>query len=218
MAAGANQFLTFRLRRQALLFFNGTRYQLDAWVIMPNHVHVVVSPGHKREVHEIVHSWESFAAKQAIRPRAHGAVLATEVLRSPVDIGGRVLCGGQVRRNEPGESRSVSHEGGMGVQHRMTTLVSASLRSAYRLEAGAVPSSAFRRCRQSCARNDFRPALHAGLGPPRTTSSRRSSSGCPGSSGPPTRPAPIAPGSRDRSAAIRPAARTCSSPSCRSAP
>jgi REP element-mobilizing transposase RayT len=46
----------------ALDHFHGTRYTRHAWVVMPNHVHVLFSPlgGHRME--EIIHSWKSFTA------------------------------------------------------------------------------------------------------------------------------------------------------------
>lgn len=49
----------------ALRFFNGERYCLYAWAVMPNHVHAVVQPfiGHK--LHQILHSWKSFTANRA---------------------------------------------------------------------------------------------------------------------------------------------------------
>jgi putative DNA methylase len=49
----------------ALLHFDATRYRLHAWVIMPNHVHVLVTPIGGETLSEIVHSWKSFTAKKA---------------------------------------------------------------------------------------------------------------------------------------------------------
>jgi REP element-mobilizing transposase RayT len=57
-----------------LRHFDRTRYQLFAWCIRPNHVHVVVRlfPGEKLTV--VVHSWKSFSAKHANRVLGtHGA-------------------------------------------------------------------------------------------------------------------------------------------------
>jgi REP element-mobilizing transposase RayT len=60
----------------ALLHFEGQRYNLAAWCVMPNHVHVVVQPfsgitGGTPVPHfdlpEILHSWKSFTAKEANR-------------------------------------------------------------------------------------------------------------------------------------------------------
>jgi len=49
----------------ALKHFDGQRYDLLAWCIMPNHVHVVVCPLGTHNLPEILHSWKSFTAKRA---------------------------------------------------------------------------------------------------------------------------------------------------------
>ena len=49
----------------ALRHFDGERYLLLAWCIMPNHVHVVVQPLPKHELPNILHSWKSFTASHA---------------------------------------------------------------------------------------------------------------------------------------------------------
>jgi len=48
----------------ALQFFDGQRYHLDAFVVMPNHVHVLVQPLTGFHLNEIVHSWKSYTARQ----------------------------------------------------------------------------------------------------------------------------------------------------------
>lgn len=53
-----------RIVVEALNQFNGERYQLRGWVVMPNHVHVVVTPLAGHELSDILHSWKSFTAKQ----------------------------------------------------------------------------------------------------------------------------------------------------------
>ena len=50
---------------EALHFFNGERYELHAWCIMPNHVHVICVPGDGFQVSKLMHSWKSFTAKEA---------------------------------------------------------------------------------------------------------------------------------------------------------
>jgi len=47
----------------ALAHFDGERYRLLAWCVMPNHVHVVFRPVPGNKLAEIVHSWKSFSAK-----------------------------------------------------------------------------------------------------------------------------------------------------------
>ncbi|MCW5970213.1 MAG: transposase [Blastocatellales bacterium] len=50
---------------EALLHFDGERYRLLAWCIMPNHVHVLAEIREGFTVSEIVQSWKSFTSKQA---------------------------------------------------------------------------------------------------------------------------------------------------------
>lgn len=47
----------------ALLHFDGERYRLIAWCIMPNHVHVLIETRAGHPLAEVVHSWKSFTAK-----------------------------------------------------------------------------------------------------------------------------------------------------------
>ena len=48
----------------ALLHFNNKRYVLDEWVIMPNHVHILVKPLANHKLPDILHSWKSFTANE----------------------------------------------------------------------------------------------------------------------------------------------------------
>jgi REP element-mobilizing transposase RayT len=50
---------------EALTFFNRERYDLHAWVVMPNHVHVVIWPYPKQTLSRILHSWKSYTSKEA---------------------------------------------------------------------------------------------------------------------------------------------------------
>jgi hypothetical protein len=45
-----------KLVHDALLHFNGQRYLLHAWVIMSNHVHVVVRPAENHNLSKILHT------------------------------------------------------------------------------------------------------------------------------------------------------------------
>ena len=49
----------------ALKFFDGSRYELFAWSVMPNHVHAVLRPADGHDLEKILHSWKSFTAKKA---------------------------------------------------------------------------------------------------------------------------------------------------------
>ena len=48
----------------ALLFFDAQRYRLIAWVVMPNHVHVLFQALQGWTVSEIVASWKKFTARK----------------------------------------------------------------------------------------------------------------------------------------------------------
>jgi REP element-mobilizing transposase RayT len=49
----------------ALRFFRGQRYDLGPWVVMPNHVHVLVRPTGTHLLDHIVQSWKGFTAREA---------------------------------------------------------------------------------------------------------------------------------------------------------
>jgi REP element-mobilizing transposase RayT len=48
----------------ALLYFDLQRYHLLAWVVMPNHVHVLFQPMDGRSVAKIVATWKKFTARK----------------------------------------------------------------------------------------------------------------------------------------------------------
>ena len=93
----------------ALEFFHGQRYELRAWVVMPNHVPAIVWPMPGHTLSDILHSWKSFTSKAAgkllnrvgetfwqtesfdhwIRDDAEHARLVTYVENNPVKAG---LC------------------------------------------------------------------------------------------------------------------------------
>ena len=56
-----------RLVADALRHFDGNRYRLSAWCVMPNHVHVVFQAMPEHGLEEIVRSWKSFTARFANR-------------------------------------------------------------------------------------------------------------------------------------------------------
>ena len=55
------------LVRDALAHFDGQRYDVLAWCVMPNHVHVIVRPRAGHELSDILHSWKSFTGNQINR-------------------------------------------------------------------------------------------------------------------------------------------------------
>ncbi len=53
--------------RDTLLFFDGERYLLHDWVLMPNHVHLQMTTMPSRDLTGILHSIKSFSAKEINR-------------------------------------------------------------------------------------------------------------------------------------------------------
>lgn len=56
-----------RIVQTALLHFDGDRYEMLNWCIMPNHVHALFSPLPGYDLSGIVHSWKSFTATKINR-------------------------------------------------------------------------------------------------------------------------------------------------------
>jgi D-tyrosyl-tRNA(Tyr) deacylase len=52
---------------ESLRHFHGERYELTAFVIMPNHMHALVTPVGEWSLEQIVHSWKSYTANQINR-------------------------------------------------------------------------------------------------------------------------------------------------------
>jgi len=84
-AQGALYFVTWRLRggladlsdeerdlvASSLRHFDGQRYGLHAYVVMNDHVHVIVEPRPDFHLEAILHSWKSFTAKHIGQDRQH---------------------------------------------------------------------------------------------------------------------------------------------------
>ena len=54
-----------RMVQDSLLKFDGARYRLFAWVVMPNHVHTLMSRFDESELRNILHSIKSYTAHEA---------------------------------------------------------------------------------------------------------------------------------------------------------
>lgn len=52
------------MMENALRYFMGERYELGEFVVMPNHVHVLVTPTNDWRLEKILRSWKSFSAKR----------------------------------------------------------------------------------------------------------------------------------------------------------
>ena len=57
-----------RVVEETLLNFDGDRYRLLAWCVMPNHVHVVIEPA--GTLGKIVQSWKSYTGRWAMQNNA----------------------------------------------------------------------------------------------------------------------------------------------------
>jgi len=63
----------------ALRHFDGIRYSLYAYVVMPNHVHILFMPMEGFDIPTILHSWKSYTAKAINKVlRREGAVWQKE--------------------------------------------------------------------------------------------------------------------------------------------
>jgi REP element-mobilizing transposase RayT len=49
----------------SLLHFDGERYRLSAWVVMPNHVHLLAAPSCGKSLSSIMHSIKSYTSQEA---------------------------------------------------------------------------------------------------------------------------------------------------------
>ena len=92
--------------QNALLHFDGERYRVLAWVVMPNHVHVLIETLAGFALSRVVQSWKSFTAKEAnrllkrrgpfwmvdyfdryVRDEAHLSAARSYIEQNPVDAG-----------------------------------------------------------------------------------------------------------------------------------
>ncbi len=55
------------LVQHSLFYFDGEKYRLCSWVIMPNHVHVLFSQVLGFRLPDVIHSWKSYTAGEANR-------------------------------------------------------------------------------------------------------------------------------------------------------
>jgi valyl-tRNA synthetase len=53
------------LVHSALNHFDGERYNLIAWAVMPNHVHAILKPCEGFDLPDILHSWKSYTANKS---------------------------------------------------------------------------------------------------------------------------------------------------------
>ena len=53
------------LVKNSLLYFDGNKYKLAGWVIMPNHLHLLFKPLNETSLTNIMHSFKSFTSQKA---------------------------------------------------------------------------------------------------------------------------------------------------------
>jgi REP element-mobilizing transposase RayT len=87
--AGSTYFITWRLRErtadlapaerdlvvESLLHFHKQRYRLLAYVVMNDHVHVVVRPLPEFDMSKLLHTWKSFTANRINELRGRSGAL-----------------------------------------------------------------------------------------------------------------------------------------------
>ncbi|GAA5481208.1 class I tRNA ligase family protein [Haloferula sargassicola] len=106
-----------RIVASALRHFDGERYDLEAFVVMPNHVHVAVRLHEGEDLSKVLHSWKSFTSKEINKAReTSGEVWQDEsfdrIIRSPRHLGA-------VRKyisENPAKAGTTVDEGGLYVK------------------------------------------------------------------------------------------------------
>ena len=70
----------------ALKHFHGQKYELHAWCVMPNHVHVMFYLERGEDLPRIVQSWKSFTAFRIGRGSIWGREYFDRLIRSPQEF------------------------------------------------------------------------------------------------------------------------------------
>jgi REP element-mobilizing transposase RayT len=115
------------LVQNALFFFDGERYRLLEWCVMPNHVHALVLPVNGHLPAKIVHSWKSYTGHvikglldptepfwmadyhdRFIRDDRHLEIVRDYIRRNPV-AAGLVLSAEDWKWSSAGHRRSAGH-------------------------------------------------------------------------------------------------------------
>ena len=53
------------LIQDSMLFLDGSRYHLIAWVVMPNHIHLLATPFHQYSLSRIMQSLKGYTGREA---------------------------------------------------------------------------------------------------------------------------------------------------------
>ena len=70
----------------ALQYFNGNRYELYAWCVMPNHVHVMFHLANGDQLPKIVRTWKTFTAFRIGRGSIWQREYFDRLIRSPQEF------------------------------------------------------------------------------------------------------------------------------------
>ncbi|HVE71382.1 MAG TPA: transposase [Thermoanaerobaculia bacterium] len=70
----------------ALKYFDGSRYELHAWCVMPNHVHVMFHITAGADVPLVLHSWKSYTAHRIGKGVIWQREYFDRVVRSPQEF------------------------------------------------------------------------------------------------------------------------------------
>lgn len=100
--------LIAKLVQDALRHFNGERYDLRAWVVMPNHVHVLFKVN-STPMAKILESWKKFTAQKANRLlKRRGAFWQADYWDTYMRDGGHELATRKYIEGNPAKSGLVS--------------------------------------------------------------------------------------------------------------
>jgi len=132
----------------ALKYFDGSRYRLLAWVIMPNHVHVLIEQIEGHRLSDVVHSWKTLHGvpdKQDYQ--AKRSIMGSGLFRSLRPRRGTLCKRSKLHRVQPTQGRPDFARGGLAVF----------------LSAAAVCRATMIYC-SCCCRSEMRPRRPRSLG------------------------------------------------------
>lgn len=106
---------------EALRYFDGLRYDLASWVVMPNHVHLIVCPAAGWQLSQLLHSWKSYTAKQINEALVQRGTLWMDesfdhIIRDKASLEKFI----RYIRNNPAKANLDAHEYALSVAEEMT--------------------------------------------------------------------------------------------------
>ncbi len=138
------------LVEKALKHFDGERYILDEFVVMPNHVHVIVIPKKDWTLDKITHSWKSFTANEINKITGNtGQVWMHESFDHIIRSEKQLHKIRQYIKNNPivSQAGSLTHDdsqaGSLTHDDSQTGSLTHNERSAYRFKSNAIQNSIY---------------------------------------------------------------------------